>query len=50
MLTGARKRNVGWRIDYIFVDRPLLAKVQHVEYLNNQMGSDHCPVMLEIEL
>ena len=48
MLTRARTRNVGWRIDYFFVDKKFLPKVKKIEYRNDQMGSDHCPVMLEI--
>ncbi len=48
VITRARLRNVGWRIDYFFVDEALLSKIKHVEYLTDQMGSDHCPVMLEI--
>lgn len=50
LLSGARARNVGWRIDYFFIDKALLPKVKNIEYLNDQMGSDHCPVSLEIEL
>jgi exodeoxyribonuclease III (xth) len=50
VLSGARKRNVGWRIDYIFVDEPLLTKVQDIHYRTEQMGSDHCPVVLEIDV
>lgn len=46
---GARSRNVGWRIDYFFVDNPLLSQVQKIEYLNEQLGSDHCPVLLELK-
>jgi exodeoxyribonuclease III len=49
VITRARARNVGWRIDYFFVDKDFLSNVKHVEYLIEQMGSDHCPVMLEIE-
>jgi len=45
---GARERNVGWRIDYFFVDKPNLSQVKNITYLNDQMGSDHCPVVLEI--
>lgn len=49
MRSGARARNVGWRIDYFFVDQPLLGKVKNIEYLNDQMGSDHCPLLIEVE-
>lgn len=45
---GARARNVGWRIDYFMVSESLLDKVHKSEILNEIMGSDHCPVLLEI--
>ncbi len=45
---GARDRNVGWRIDYFFVPQIILQDVKKIEYLNNQFGSDHCPISLEI--
>ncbi|MDH3324657.1 MAG: exodeoxyribonuclease III, partial [Candidatus Peregrinibacteria bacterium] len=48
VITRARERNVGWRIDYFFCDKNFLNKVKNIEYLTNQMGSDHCPVLLEI--
>ncbi len=50
LISRARDRNVGWRIDYFFVDEALYSNVQKIEYLNDQMGSDHCPVTLEIDL
>lgn len=48
VITRARLRNVGWRIDYFFCDESLFSQVKNIEYLNDQMGSDHCPVLLEI--
>lgn len=48
MRSGARARNVGWRIDYFFVDSALISKVKKIEYLQDQMGSDHCPLLMEI--
>ena len=48
--SGARARNVGWRIDYIFISKSLEKKVKRIEILGDQMGSDHCPVVLEIDL
>jgi len=45
---GARSRNIGWRIDYIFVSAKLKNKIKSVKILPNVMGSDHCPVTLEI--
>ncbi|MBN2809397.1 MAG: exodeoxyribonuclease III [Deltaproteobacteria bacterium] len=47
---GARRRNVGWRIDYFFVDQEAFPKVLHIDYLGEQMGSDHCPVLMETAL
>jgi exodeoxyribonuclease-3 len=48
--SGARTRNVGWRIDYFFISQSLEKKVKRIEILDKQMGSDHCPVVLEIDL
>lgn len=48
VITRSRLRNVGWRIDYFFVDKDLYSSVKNIEYLSGQMGSDHCPVLLEI--
>lgn len=44
----ARARNVGWRIDYFFVSRSLAKKVKEAEIHDDVMGSDHCPVSIEI--
>jgi exodeoxyribonuclease-3 len=46
--TKARERNVGWRIDYIFTNTQLLDRVKNAFILSNVMGSDHCPIGLEI--
>ena len=46
--TGARARNVGWRIDYFFVDREFLARLKKAFILKDVQGSDHCPVGIEI--
>ena len=45
----ARERNVGWRIDYFFVDTELSSRVTRAFILSDVMGSDHCPVGIEIE-
>ncbi|MCS6971470.1 MAG: exodeoxyribonuclease III [Turneriella sp.] len=50
MQSRARERNVGWRIDYFIVDAPLYPLVKEVEHLHNYMGSDHCPIVLVIDL
>lgn len=47
---NARARNVGWRIDYFFVSKKLVPKVKKAEILPEVMGSDHCPVTLELSL
>ena len=47
---NARARNVGWRIDYFFVSKILAKKVKKAEILSKIMGSDHCPILLEIDL
>lgn len=49
MRAGARARNVGWRIDYFLVSKALKKKIKGAEILNDIMGSDHCPVMLELD-
>lgn len=48
--TAARERNAGWRIDYFLVSKDLANKVKEAEILNDIYGSDHCPVMLEIDI
>ena len=45
---NARARNVGWRIDYFFVSKKLLAKVKSSKILPEVLGSDHCPIELDI--
>jgi len=50
MRTAARKRNVGWRLDYFFVNKEFIKKVKNAFILKDVMGSDHCPVGIEIEV
>ena len=47
---NARARNRGWRIDYFLVSSPLIGQVKDAMIYNDFMGSDHCPVALEIEI
>jgi len=47
---GARRSNVGWRIDYFFVSDELLPAVRNAWIEKDVFGSDHCPVGLELEL
>lgn len=46
----ARARNVGWRIDYIMVSEVLLPLLQNAKIHPTVIGSDHCPVSIEISL
>lgn len=47
--TAARQRNIGWRIDYFFVNEELLPHVKRSWILSDVEGSDHCPIGLTIE-
>jgi len=46
----ARERNIGWRIDYFVVSNRIMDKVSDSFILNEIMGSDHCPVGIEIDI
>lgn len=48
-MNGARERNAGWRIDYFVVSERLMNRVGESCILPEIMGSDHCPVMLELK-
>ncbi len=50
VMTGARKRNVGWRIDYFFLTPDLLKQLDHASIESHVMGSDHCPVTLTLNV
>lgn len=45
---NARERNMGWRIDYIFISQKLRENISQAKYLKDLLGSDHCPYLLEI--
>lgn len=49
MRAGARARNVGWRIDYFMTSASIAEKIKAADICNDIMGSDHCPVMLELD-
>ena len=49
-ITKARERNVGWRIDYFFIDKALIKKLKSATILSDVYGSDHCPVEIEIDV
>lgn len=46
---GARARNVGWRIDYVLVSKSLKDMVKSAEIHPDVMGSDHCPISIELD-
>lgn len=48
--SGARERNVGWRIDYICISRALLPALRSSRILSHVGGSDHCPVEAELTI
>lgn len=48
VMTRARERNVGWRIDYFFVSKNISDRVKHAAIHPDVLGSDHCPVSIEI--
>lgn len=46
---NAREKNAGWRIDYFIVSNRLQSNLKDAKIHSNIMGSDHCPVELELE-
>lgn len=48
--SNARARNIGWRIDYILVSASLKKKVKSARILPDVMGSDHCPVLIDLDI
>ncbi|MFA6427318.1 MAG: exodeoxyribonuclease III [Candidatus Magasanikbacteria bacterium] len=47
---NVRKRNIGWRIDYVLASKRLLPKVKTAFIWDQQNGSDHCPIGIEIDI
>ena len=47
--TRARERNVGWRLDYFFISDGIANNITDSYILNEIMGSDHCPIVLEMD-
>lgn len=45
---NARQRNIGWRVDYFVISKSLREKLKNAWILKDIMGSDHCPIGLEI--
>ncbi len=48
--TFARARNVGWRIDYFFAEAQAKKIVKHITTHTDVLGSDHCPISLDIDI
>ena len=48
--TAARERNVGWRIDYFFTTKGLNRNVKESNMMSDVMGSDHCPIYLDLNI
>ena len=49
-VSRARDRNVGWRIDYFYISEDLKNNIINAFTLPDVMGSDHCPVGIEVKL
>ncbi|MBA3649533.1 MAG: exodeoxyribonuclease III [Chitinophagales bacterium] len=49
-VTRARERNVGWRIDYFFINKEARNQVSKAHIHMDVMGSDHCPIELQLDL
>jgi exodeoxyribonuclease III len=47
--TGARERNVGWRLDYFFIDKNYRSRLIEAKIHQDIIGSDHCPVSITIK-
>lgn len=48
--SGARKRNVGWRIDYFYISEDLRQRLKDGFILSEVLGSDHCPIGIKLDL
>lgn len=46
---GARRRNVGWRIDYFCLSEKLVPRLQDAQILDHVEGSDHCPISIILQ-
>lgn len=48
-MNKVRERNIGWRIDYFIVSERMMELVEHADIHADVLGSDHCPILLEIK-
>ncbi|MFZ2464461.1 MAG: exodeoxyribonuclease III [Caldibacillus thermoamylovorans] len=49
-MNKVRDRNIGWRIDYFIVSESIKEKIVNADIHSHVLGSDHCPILLEIDL
>ena len=49
-LRQARQKNKGWRIDYFLTNEKFINNIKKSEILDSQLGSDHAPILLEINI
>jgi exodeoxyribonuclease-3 len=49
VFSGARSRNIGWRLDYFLISKSLRPRLKKSFILPKVLGSDHCPVGIEIK-
>lgn len=49
-MANSRAKNIGWRIDYFIISERLKDKIKNSSIYENVMGSDHCPIGLEIDI
>ena len=50
MRSTVRERNIGWRLDYVFVEKTLRGDLITCRHLPDSTGSDHCPVEVELNV
>ena len=48
-MSGARARNIGWRLDYFLISAALRPRLKRAAILPEVLGSDHCPVVIELK-
>ena len=48
-MSKVRERNIGWRIDYFIASRKLIPRLKGASIHSQILGSDHCPIILEME-
>lgn len=48
--TRSREKNIGWRIDYFFISKGLKEKVEDIKILGDQYGSDHAPMLIDVNI